>query len=424
MKRPELDDGAIAILVAVLSVALFMFGAIVVDLGLARDVKQQAQDSADAATLAAASDLQACTSSRRCRPAVAAAKSSADSNFRAVSDPALDWAGCRATPPEGWLWRQRGSGTPCIMFGWPSTGPTSGPPPVVFVALPARRVPSFFGGLVGYKGLDVTGSAVAGLGTAAPVRCTLCILGAVTVGNGDIKVTGGGSVYAGSATASQGGNLTVASPGRIKLVNLPSAAASSHFSPAPAPAGVAAIADPFNGQSPPSTTVVAAPTSTPSPPVVAGPGDCPTGILLPGRYDDDLTVATECTMSPGVYEFSGDVEIVAGGRLRGVGATIVLDEDATLSVGGNGISIDSPADPRGFVLFADDENDSTIVFNGDVSLGGNIYARRATLQSQSGTHHVDGVVAVRNLATTSGRIDVSSAGIASQQQPGELALVR
>jgi hypothetical protein len=129
-------------------------------------------------------------------------------------------------------------------------------------------------------------------------------------------------------------------------------------------------------------------------------------------------------MSPGVYQFSDDVRIVAGGRLRGVGATIVLDEDATLSVGGNGLSIDSPADPRGFVLFADGDNDSTIVFNGDVALGGNIYARRATLQSQSGTHRVGGVVAVRNLATSSGRIDVSSAGIASQQQPGELALVR
>ena len=51
------EQGAIAILVAMTSVVLFIIAAMVVDLGLARDTRRQSQNAADASALAAANAL-------------------------------------------------------------------------------------------------------------------------------------------------------------------------------------------------------------------------------------------------------------------------------------------------------------------------------------------------------------------------------
>ena len=46
------DDGAVAILVALMSVVLFGFGALVIDIGHAQVVRSQGQSTVDAASLA------------------------------------------------------------------------------------------------------------------------------------------------------------------------------------------------------------------------------------------------------------------------------------------------------------------------------------------------------------------------------------
>ena len=55
--RARNESGGIAVLAALLSLVLLMMTGLVVDLGRARDVKRQSQNSSDAAALAAANAL-------------------------------------------------------------------------------------------------------------------------------------------------------------------------------------------------------------------------------------------------------------------------------------------------------------------------------------------------------------------------------
>ena len=52
--HPRDEQGAVAILTALVMVVLMLFVAIVVDLGMARDVRRQSQNAGDAAALAGA----------------------------------------------------------------------------------------------------------------------------------------------------------------------------------------------------------------------------------------------------------------------------------------------------------------------------------------------------------------------------------
>ena len=81
------DAGAAAIItVLLMSVVLIGLASIVVELGLARDTRRQAQNAADAAALAAGNSL---TSGGNTTTAIAAAKSLAAKNFGTT---ATDWA--------------------------------------------------------------------------------------------------------------------------------------------------------------------------------------------------------------------------------------------------------------------------------------------------------------------------------------------
>src|SRR5688572_28148142 len=80
------EQGAVAILVAVIALALLVTAALVVDLGLARDVKRQSQSAADASALAAGNVLydfdNGCSIAVPCvTEAVTAAKNYALENF-------------------------------------------------------------------------------------------------------------------------------------------------------------------------------------------------------------------------------------------------------------------------------------------------------------------------------------------------------
>ena len=90
------DRGAVALLTGLLAVVLFGMAAFVVDLGVARDNRRQAQNTADAAALAAANALYATRAPNLNQPgdfaaAVDAAKSYAAKNYGTT---ASEWAGC------------------------------------------------------------------------------------------------------------------------------------------------------------------------------------------------------------------------------------------------------------------------------------------------------------------------------------------
>ncbi len=141
--RPE--GGAVAILVAVLSTALFAVAALVVDLGFARDTRRQAQVAADAASLAAGNVLYGNGNLPKFAEAVAAAKRFAADNFDVTE---ADWTGCT----DDAALRHQPSTTPCISFqSSVSASRDATKPDTVRVRIPVREVRTSFGAVAGCR---------------------------------------------------------------------------------------------------------------------------------------------------------------------------------------------------------------------------------------------------------------------------------
>lgn len=199
------ERGAVAIMVAVVAVILFVVAALVVDLGLARDTKQQSQNASDASALAAANALYPAnglcsnnaSSQNGCvADAVAAAKAYAAVNF-GVSD--ADWADCPTTP-TGFV---SSPGTPtCIGFD------TLTKPTKVVAIMPTRDVKTGLGVVAGVDNIPVSTDAQARVDAGMSVKCSLCFLGSITTTkfnatvspggiavNGNVQMSGNGSVW-------------------------------------------------------------------------------------------------------------------------------------------------------------------------------------------------------------------------------------
>jgi Flp pilus assembly protein TadG len=150
LSRERSEHGAVAILVAILSLSLFGLAALVVDLGHARDVSRQAANASDAAALAAGNALWTNSATPQFTAAVANAKSYVAANF---PDGSVDWASC--SDPGKLVYVPSGS-TPCVSFD-SATSPTE-----VRVKLPTTSVTFGFGKLVGMDAKQATRAPTSG----------------------------------------------------------------------------------------------------------------------------------------------------------------------------------------------------------------------------------------------------------------------
>ncbi len=170
--RTRTEGGAVAILVAVLSTALFAVAALVVDLGFARDTRRQAQVAADAASLAAGNVLYGNGNLPKFAEAVAAAKRFAADNFDVTE---ADWTSCT----DGAALRHQPSTTPCISFqSSVSASRDATKPDTVRVRIPVREVRTSFGAVAGVSSIPVASDAEAALELDVRPSCALCVLGA------------------------------------------------------------------------------------------------------------------------------------------------------------------------------------------------------------------------------------------------------
>ena len=144
------ESGAVAVLAGVLAITLFVMAGIVVDLGMARDKRRQAQNGADAAALAGAAALYASGTLDQ-GAAVAAAKKYAEDNYDVA---AADWSSCTDSGRTGTFADfTRSTETDCISFR-PAVKPTE-----IRVVLPTRSVRTTFGALAGVSKVMIGGSA-------------------------------------------------------------------------------------------------------------------------------------------------------------------------------------------------------------------------------------------------------------------------
>ena len=183
--RRRSEQGMIAVLTALLALALLAFAALVVDLGHVRDVRRQAQNTADSAALAAGNNLYLDSASPRMptrvpqiTQAVDAAQAYATANLGVTP---AQWATCTDPGrPAGFY--VPASSTPCISFDQATT------PVEVRVKLPVTSVDTPLGGLLGRNRVDVVARANAKLTPNPKSKCALCILGSGlhNLQNGDV----------------------------------------------------------------------------------------------------------------------------------------------------------------------------------------------------------------------------------------------
>jgi Putative Flp pilus-assembly TadE/G-like len=288
--RPDTDDsGVVAIIVALFSVVLFGFAALVVDIGHADDVHLQGQSTVDAASLAG---VRVLANKGTSIEVVAAVKNYVKENMGISDD---GWQGCDDPAALG---PQIDTDVPkdtCI------STLTSAIPGVtsfqVRVKLPTQHVPATFGGLFGVSSIGISPIAQALSGQPLPPECGPC------------------------------------DPALDESTGQPQ--------PQPKPAGYPVLPDPG-----------LVPLATP-PDLTDSSGCPPTpGLFSPDNYPDGVTIAANfsCTLKPGLYVFENTNLVVpatasigsylsdgkvVGDPPAGTGVTLVFYGTSTLTVGGH-----------------------------------------------------------------------------------------
>ena len=292
------ERGAVAVMVAMLSVVLFGMAAIVVELGHARAVRLEMQSVADASALAAANRLYL-TGTADPTAAAAAAKQYAFDNYKI---PLAAWNTGQCTDPSPLA--SAAAGTSCISFNSATT------PTEVRVFVPAQRVETPLSGLMGRSSLNLSAASNARITPGAGGSCGLCVLGTTThdVQNGNIAVANGNVAMNGMVTASPNGGITVTG-GSLAVQNGRSGNKGT-FSPA-ITTGVT-VTDPLANMPMPTIPASFANKAATNP-CSAGGG--------PGWYST-FSSASSCTLQPGLYVISGNTKLAGQHDIRGTGVTL------------------------------------------------------------------------------------------------------
>lgn len=157
------ESGAVAIIVALLAVTLFGFGALVVDIGNADSVHAQGQSTVDAAALAGVRTLA--------NGGTEDAVSDIVKKYVADNMGITNWGGCSDPSALITIADPATTGS-CVST---QTSPIAGIQSYqVRVKLPPRHVPSTFGGLFGVSSIAISPVAQALSGQPLPPECGPC----------------------------------------------------------------------------------------------------------------------------------------------------------------------------------------------------------------------------------------------------------
>jgi hypothetical protein len=314
------DSGAIAIVVALFAVVLFGFAALVVDVGNAADVKAQASTAADAGALAGARTLAslANTNPETVPSALEAAvydevTSTVDRTFPVTDSQWAVPASCAPDPsmPPGLTPLPS---TSCIQYSATSM--------TVWVRIPARHVPSTFGGLFGASSIGVSPVSAATAGQDPLPPCEPCVPKLGDTGQ-----------------------------------------------PTP-PLPSYSLEPPLDSPAPPF--------AEPDPAT-----QCP---LEPGEYENDVTPTADCTLTPGVYVFDGTLTIDNPWKFTTLGATLIFKGTGTLQSEGHLVlSAPSSGPTKDLAILIESRPSSAdpasrfFELGDNFSITGNLYALAGTI---------------------------------------------
>jgi hypothetical protein len=402
-RRRRDEQGAVAILVGMMTLVLFIVAALVVDLGWARDTKRHSQNAADASALAAGNVLydftNGCTIAAPCvTEAVDAAKDYALENFGVGLN---EWDACTDPAP---LTDDNDPGPGnCISFEL--TDPIKN----VRVVVPTETVKTGLGNVAGVQEIDISTIARAAVDPHPALPCGLCILGSGTthnLQNGDAFVDNGNAHFNGNVSVSANG--LVVADGTITVEGSASGP-PTNYDPSPPATGVDPIEDPLGYVDlPPDMTGLLNRTDP-----------CTDG---PGIYTDKNFPNAACLLQPGLYVIRSGTWTLNGNAstvLSGTDVTLYFtcssgtvprecnsgESGASLDFSGNGrIDIDAPTSgPRqGLAIVYDRNNASPLQMtgNGSGGISGAVYALSATLDMRGNgcTTGLKSVVVAKSLA--------------------------
>ena len=401
------ESGAVVLLVAAMTVAIFGVAALVVDLGQARIVRGEAQAASDASALAAANRLYLeGKPTPNVEAAIAAAHDFAADNYGVTE---ADWASCQ--DPGALTYKAPATSydsksyvaTECISFDDADPSTSGVQPSTARVVAPLREVNLVFAAALGAaEDIRVSAQANASLKIDSVSDCALCVVGfgPHDLQNGDVKISGGGNVAI-------NGNVTLRSNGEVNVdgvlnedgtisaptISVSGTAAGTTYTPAPLQ-NQQPIQDPLATIPLPTDLAGITPKSNTDP--------CGTGVAHgPGVYGD-FDFGASCVLEPGLYVVTGDWELAgnADQTLTGTGVTLYFtcgtqsspracvspgEQGGSLIAHGNGtINLTAPTvDPyKGLVIAYDRLNTSPLWLtgNGASKYTGTIYARAANMR--------------------------------------------
>ncbi|MDP3968464.1 MAG: pilus assembly protein TadG-related protein [Nocardioides sp.] len=402
------------LLVAGCAVVLLLVTGLVVDLGLARDVRAQSQSAADASALAAGNILYDGTSLPDVPGAVAAAQAYASANLD-VS--AADWASCTDTER---LPHTTTAG-PCISFD------DATQPSVVRVRMPTRVVDTHFGGLAGVSTVSIATSAQVALLPGKVFECALCVLGdgPHDIGNGDVTVTGSGVHLNGSVSLNAQGKVVA------DHITVEGSASGHEFVPA-AEMHAGRMDDPLASLAMPPAAMAGL--SAKTDPCTGGPG-------VYGAY---VFPKSTCTLAPGLYVLTGEWVLSNNSDLRGAGVTLYAtcgtaaaprvcaaqEAGGELDAKNGDLQLSGGAVP-GFTVLYDRNNTSDLSLQGNgltTSVEGSVYAASAKFYANGNTVRAfrNGSIVVDSIDFNGNiRLDIADGfGRTWQRPPGGLHLER
>jgi Flp pilus assembly protein TadG len=383
------ERGVVLVLVALLMVLLCVCAALVIDVGNVGQERRQAQNAADAAALAGATDIQ--NGDTTYSSVVSVIKNYVSSNYGTVA-----WSGCTDQAP---LAIQPDATTTCI--SWDANPPAT---TKVRVVMPTRQVSTTFGRVAGIGSFSVSAYAVATVGHSnvdVPAPCALCTLAGSNIQNGSIAVNGGPIAIDGDLNCNSRGAITTSGTPQPPI-NVENNATGQCL-----PGGMNPVPTTNAGyQSDPLSFLPGNPDysslSAPNPP------DCNGGNASPGVFRN---IGGNCNLAAGLYVVTGTFGGSGSGvNIVGRGVTIFFacgtynspracnaggEQGGTVNIGG-GANVDVTActatpcggATQGMVLWFDRNDLQTMTMGGTGSIGfvGTVYGTSVSLLV-NGTPH-------------------------------------
>jgi Flp pilus assembly protein TadG len=394
------ERGNILVLTAMSMAALVGIMALAIDIGNLYYTQRQLQTLADAAAIAGALEVTACSGSSNCAVMQAAAKSALTEG--GSTTPTV-FQQCATASGSGLLLTINNS--PCALG---ASDPNNGN--INYVeAVVTKNVPTYFGGYLGISTFKISARAEAGAATPVASGNGPCILttGTMTLQGGTGGITDAAGTTCGITVDSSSSSAVSSNSGKVTVsyFDVVGKVQNSGATITPSPTtGVTAVADPFLAEINNGTLSTPAEGTTQAVSTVGG-----TTTLQPGYYPNGINFngsGYTVTLDPGVYYMGGSLNI-GDITVTGTGVTLYMANGTLQPNSSATVNLTAPTTgpTAGLVVWQPASNTSGMDLDtgSNLSFGGGIYLPGATLTLNSGSGvSAMGMIVAQSLILDSG----------------------